>query len=147
VRLSAKETTPAVGHDRLKKLKAKLLPPAAMAFDPTATGLRITLLQGGQQVFQRFIAGPRWTVVRPGKLFRFTDPAGTLVSGIVKAKVKRSPSGLMVQLSGIELDLSAIDGSALELRSDLGAATFASSLTCAASPSSGSPNVKCQEAP
>jgi hypothetical protein len=111
------------------------------------TGLRFILLQDGQPVFQRVIAGAQWTVVKANKLFRFRDDAGILVSGITKAKVKRSSSGVTVKLSGINLDFRALDGSDLQLRCDFGAVTFVSPLTCTASDKGDSVTLKCSHEP
>ena len=131
----------------MRRVVAKLVPPAQAAIDPSVTGLRFFLLQDGQPVFQRVIAGAQWTVAKANKLFRFRDDAGTLVSGITKAKVKRSSSGVTLKLSGINLDFRAIDGSDLQLRCDFGALTFVSPLTCTPSDKGDSVTLKCSHVP
>ena len=146
-KLKVKKTSVSVGQDRLRRLVAKLLPPGQAAIDPSVTGLRVVLLQAGQPVFQRVIAGAQWTVVKANKSFRFKDDTGTLVSGITKAKVKRSSSGVTVKLTGINLDFRALDGSDLELRCDFGAVTFVAPLTCTASAPGDTVTVKCSHAP
>jgi hypothetical protein len=106
----------------------------AVAFDPVANGIALHLESGATTVLDVRLggAGAPAQFVAHGPSYAYRDPSGA-AAGIVKADVRRGPSGYKLVVSGRNESLDGVAPPGLRLLVDLGSScveTHADDLTC-----------------
>jgi len=120
-----------LGKDRILRLRAKFVPASGTIFDPTLSGAGVTVMRDGVTLFTRTIPPLQWRRVGRRAIFRFSDRKGVLVPGVTSATLSKSKRGTVAfRILANGLDLRGTDSPRLDIRYDLGAATFTVSSSC-----------------